>query len=365
MSDDEADPELLEFLRQHFQKSSLAPAVPETHVLDGAEYVYDNSIDVALDSQSTRAAAAMIYEQMQKKEYSRKTWSSHELHPKTKDESTVAFIFTMDLLNFSFWSEKDEEERFAVEYKGRRWTGYWSLVAALQRALDEGIPITSSDFWQNEEECTEEVLKHVFRSTTEEEIPMFQERMACLREAGQILYDKYQCNFINCIEAADHSAAALVNLLADNFPCFDDTVRFENRKRVRFLKRAQICVADLWAAFDGEDWGEFNDIDKITMFADYRIPQILNTMGCLWYNPLLDHTIRQKKVIESGNSWEIQLRGCSIWCVELIRREILRKHPDAKVNAILIDFFLYDAMKERELAKQDEIPHHRTRSIWY
>ena len=58
---------------------------------------------------STKAAAAMIYEQMQKKEYSTKTWSAHELHPKAKDESTVAFIFTMDLLNFSFWSELDDE----------------------------------------------------------------------------------------------------------------------------------------------------------------------------------------------------------------------------------------------------------------
>lgn len=138
MSDDEADPELLDFLRQHFQKASLAPATPETQVLAGAEYVYNNSIDVALDYQSTKAAAAMIYDQMLKKEYSTKTWASHELHPKAKDESTVAFIFTMDLLNFSFWSEKNEDERFAVEYKGKKWTGYWSLVASLQRALDEG-----------------------------------------------------------------------------------------------------------------------------------------------------------------------------------------------------------------------------------
>lgn len=51
------------------------------------------------------------------------------------------------------------------------------------------IPITSSDFWQNEDECTEEVLRHVFRSSTEEEIPMFSERLACLREAGQVLYE--------------------------------------------------------------------------------------------------------------------------------------------------------------------------------
>jgi hypothetical protein len=138
MSDDEADPDLLDFLRQHFQKASLVAKSPETQVLEGAEYVYDNSIDVALDYQSTKAAATMIYDQMQKKEYSRKTWSSHELHPKVKDESTVAFIFTLDLLNFSFWSEQNDDERFAVEYKGKKWTGYWSLVASLQRALDEG-----------------------------------------------------------------------------------------------------------------------------------------------------------------------------------------------------------------------------------
>jgi len=152
MSDDEPDHDLLDFLRQHFQKAAIAPAIPETQVLEGAEYVYDNAIDVAIDYQSTKAAAAMIYEQMQKKEYSTKTWSAHELHPKAKDESTVAFIFTMDLLNFSFWSELDDEERFAIEYQGKKWTGYWSLVAAIQRALEEDIPITSSDFWQNEDE---------------------------------------------------------------------------------------------------------------------------------------------------------------------------------------------------------------------
>jgi hypothetical protein len=52
--------------------------------------------------------------------------------------------------------------------------------------------------------------------------------------------------------------------------------------------------------------------------------------------------------------------------VELLRREILRQNPDAKVNAILIDFFLYDTMKEMEEAGEEAIwPHHRTRSIWY
>lgn len=58
----------------------------------------------------------------------------------------------------------------------------------------------------------------------------------------------------------------LVNLLATHFDCFRDETRFERRK-VQFLKRAQILVADLWAAFNGASYGRFDDIDKITMFA--------------------------------------------------------------------------------------------------
>lgn len=63
----------------------------------------------------------------------------------------------------------------------------------------------------------------------------------------------------------------------------------------------------------------------------------------------------------------MQLRACSIWCVELIRREIIWEHPEAKgkVNAVLIDFFLYDVVKELEAEGGEKIPHHRTRSIWY
>lgn len=41
----------------------------------------------------------------------------------------------------------------------------------------------------DEGKCTEELLRHVFRSATDEEIPMFKERVQCLREAGEVLCD--------------------------------------------------------------------------------------------------------------------------------------------------------------------------------
>ena len=188
--------------------------------------------------------------------------------------------------------------------------------------------------------------------------------MHCLREAGSVLRDRFNGTFTTCIAQSHGSAAALVNLVVDHFPCFDDRHTF-GAAPVRFHKRAQILVADLWACFQGDRFGRFHDIDRITMFADYRIPQMLHALGCLRYSPPLESHVRRKQAIESGHPWEIQLRGCSIWCVELLRREIQRQHPETHLNAILIDFFLYDTMKEMETKGHECIPHHRTRSIWY
>lgn len=51
------------------------------------------------------------------------------------------------------------------------------------------IPITDPHYWQNEEECNLDSLRYIFRSSTDEEIPLLEARLACLREAGQVLYE--------------------------------------------------------------------------------------------------------------------------------------------------------------------------------
>lgn len=83
---------------------------------------------------------------------------------------------------------------------------------------------------------------------------------------------------VRLIEKADRSAGKLVNLLAKHFECFRDETRFDGKK-VRLLKRAQIFVADLWAAFGGKGYGEFHDIDHITMFAGKVKMQLTTSRG--------------------------------------------------------------------------------------
>ena len=82
--------------------------------------------------------------------YTPRTWRTHSLHicppepysatdPVTKE--TLDWIFLISALNFSFWSESEGHPYcYGVEWrdgwnseKRTVWTGYWSLVAALDR----------------------------------------------------------------------------------------------------------------------------------------------------------------------------------------------------------------------------------------
>ena len=107
---------------------------------------------------------------MEEQPYDTGNWSSHVLHPKAMSLEAVDWIFLVDLLNFSFFSdEMDPEKQFYVEYKGQKFTGYWSLCAAVNRAIDAEIPITSPRFWI---EADDDTLRDVFRGDGLEPMPL-------------------------------------------------------------------------------------------------------------------------------------------------------------------------------------------------
>lgn len=64
-----------------------------------------------------------------------------------------------------------------------------SCLVVLDSYYITDIPITTPSFYADEIECPDEKIAYVFRSSTEEAIPLLQERIQCLREAGQVLED--------------------------------------------------------------------------------------------------------------------------------------------------------------------------------
>ena len=213
------------------------------------------------------------------------------------------------------------------------------------------------------------------------------------------------------------TALDLVKLIVDSFPSFRDEVYLEGRKgqfdipslckyslltkylnlAVCVWKRAQILVADTWAAFypdpsvttthplfPGESGERIHDL---TMFADYRVPQILHHLRILTYPESLVTMLREGRSLEPGSREEVSLRVASIVSVERVREEILRVVKDrtssqspgpgksnaGEVSSVLIDFFLWDLAKRIEggeekiegIETSGILPAHRTRSIWY
>ena len=90
----------------------------------------------------------------------------------------------------------------------------------------------------------------------------------------------------NLVRAARGSAVELVRLITAHFPGFRDAAVYHGRQ-VFLHKRAQIFVADVFGALRGRGLGRFHDIDQLTMFADYRVPVVLASMGVLKYSPAL------------------------------------------------------------------------------
>lgn len=52
-----------------------------------------------------------------------------------------------------------------------------------------------------------------------------------------------------------------------------------------------------WAFYGGQGDGWFEDIDYITMFADYRVPQVLVYFGAMTYDEYL------MKLLQEGICW--------------------------------------------------------------
>ena len=162
---------------------------------------------------------------------------------------------------------------------------------------------------------------------------------------------------------------------------------------VYLWKRAQILVAETWAAFyplNPKDphplfpGPQGPEIWRLTMFADYRVPQILHHLFILSYPPSLLRKLHSHTPLTSGSREEVSLRAASIVAVERVREEILllikeeggesEKASDAGfVSSVLIDFYLWDLAKKLEsgeakiegIATAQMVPIHRTRSIWY
>jgi hypothetical protein len=158
---------------------------------------------------------------------------------------------------------------------------------------------------------------------------------------------------------ADNSAENLLKILS-KMPFFNDVEPYGDQT-VHFYKRAQLTAADMSIALKGQGAGCFNDLDRLTIFADNLVPHVLRIDGILIYDEDLASRIDAEDLIPSKSKDEVEIRACAVHAVELIKMELQDSGYD--VTSLGLDYLLWNRGQQRYYKKIK--PRHRTRTVFY
>jgi hypothetical protein len=284
---------------------------------------------------------------------------SQQLHPPGRDAAELAnLVLVVDALNFCFWNvPTSDRPRWRVTWNEQTHDGYFALALALRRAVEQGKPLYDAEYLA---ELTEDEVAEILAGDPgSDPIPLLHARHQHLHEVGRGLLNNWRGSFLRAIEAAHGSVARLVHEVVRTFPSFDDVAPWE-RHHIRFYKRAQILVADLYGAFEGQGPGRFHDLETLTAFADYKVPQVLRQHGVLRYAPELAERVRRYALVPPDSDEELEIRAATIWGVELLRQALERRgHP---MRAFEIDWALWQS---GQALGDDVEPYHRTLTAFY
>jgi len=270
---------------------------------------------------------------------------------------TAEFLLLGNAINFAY-TDFDTGNSFATMYQGEKWSGAFGMWACLKNAYEKGKPLLDGCYLQQLGMDQMEVL---FEGMVGHPLPLLEERKEMLNHVGERLNELYEGRFCNLLQEAGKrlfdDGDGLVDRLVDDFgDVFRDEAELD--EKIVFNKRAQLAAGMVAGRFQDSDLIGFEDVDTLTVFADYFLPQALRELDVLQYTDELDQRIKQGELLTHGSREEIEIRAATIQAAEqLIER--LNEIRDESVNALHIDYWLW------KQARQADNKHHLTRTTAY
>jgi hypothetical protein len=324
-----------------------------------ASYLKRRSNHVSIHYGAIPAVASKISQQRLIK------WDEEAWHYQAKgfeecirQERVALYILALDSINFCFWpTTSDDDHGYYYEYEDLAKT----LTRIAEKDHEDPNSKTSLSSYALSAECLAKMNLHemtnLFQTNHPEGTlpPDLALRCQLWNEVGQGLLQNYKGSAWNMIEGK--TAVKLVNCLLQ----FDGFCDYNNNDDVWFLKRAQICVAD-WNASLALG---LEDVDELTTFADYRVPQLLRHLGILTYSDELATKINDLQELDKNSAEEYSIRAATVVAVDAIVSELNKLDPDERHwNAVETDWYLWQLGEKMQHRGQLE-PHHRVRTMYY
>ena len=264
-------------------------------------------------------------------------------------EGTLAFVLTLDAINLGSGYFPHLRKRPGL-------SGYFTVASALKERFDAGGPFDAAELERlTAADCAALFGQEPDNGPVAELMGLF---ATALNDLGRFLRVRFGGRFGGPVEAAGQSAERLIALLAE-MPFFRDVQRYEHLE-VPLFKRAQLTAADLALAFDGRGLGRFDDLDRLTIFADNLVPHVLRIDGVLRYDQGLAARIDAGELIPPGSPEEVEIRAGAVHAVELLVAALQGAGREA--TSMRLDYLLWNRGQESSYKAR---PRHRTRTVYY
>ena len=293
-----------------------------------------------------------------------------------KRERVALYLLALDAINFCFWplpgsygkttsTENTASSTNQLEYD------HLAMAMKKMAEADHGRNNVGYVFSpENLASLNDSKMTSLFESYLDPlkyPLPDIRKRSMLWKELGEVLLADFHGSASALLDASDKNASKLVELVASSFPGFRDQVHIsssasQQQQRIVFLKRAQIFVGDANAALRLNLGG----MDKLTTFADYRVPQILRHKGVLEYSSNLALRVNQERELEKGSFDEISIRASTVVAVEELVK-FLNQSPKTTQKSftdVTVDWYLWqvgERMHQEGMMK----PFHRVRTHFY
>jgi hypothetical protein len=281
------------------------------------------------------------------------TGSTYQGDEAKRQERVALYVLALDAINFCFWPHPAQKQSNSLEYD--------HLAIALRTLAEQDDDSDSMEGYffapHNLSKLTVGEMKAALDLHLEGHLlPNIEERCRLWNEVGDALLQYFEGSAMTLIRASDKSAAKLVQLVVRTFPGFRDEAVWRG-KWVALYKRAQIVVGDLDAALRLE----LEDMDQLTTFADYRVPQVLRHWGAIQYSTDLAQKVDSQTELNAEE--ELSIRAATVVCVdELVK--IVNASEINNMTAVTIDWHLWQVGEQ--MNQQGELkPHHRVNTIFY
>lgn len=307
-------------------------------VLDTCSYVYENSKHVKIDINKIKELA-------KDNRFNEKTayWlSSNPYGILNLDvEDIINFLVILESIDCSFWGEP----KWTMKTDKGNTDGAIALMYALLRLREQKGNL-------NFERITFDEFSEALKGNVE--IPLLEERYKVVLQVSKIINKKMQGNFYHYIKNITKDIV-LFNTIINNFPSFADTRTYDN-KTIYFYKLAQLLTSDILHIRSLKE-GITVDYSNLVGCADYKIPQVLRSLGVLVYDKELSDLVDNKNELEENSIYEVEIRANMVVAINLIKKEL-----NNKVSAIDINDTIWSFSQDKT---KKLLPYHLTRTLSY